>query len=692
MTTSIVFGVLALASAAGGNLDGNWQMVESASVDVPPIDTAHPATLPGNWFLSGDTGSGVRWYLREVSVSDPGARNTLVFDGVDYAALVFWDGVKIGEHRGYFDHFRVEVPRGGGVHQLAVRVDSPEEAAGDFSLRKKLIKGVLSHHDTRPGGAWSKRGQENNTGGIWGSVNLEQVWCGWVDTLRVDTLELTERNASLEVVASLQGVVRLREIEVRVTDPRGTLVFSEREPWSGALEWRHAIKLAHPRWWWPAELGESPLYTVEVALIGVSGTSRFARRFGVRTVSEDAGRRFIINGRPFFLRGTNYIPSTYLAEVTPELVRADLALMRAAHINAIRVHAHITAPAFYDLADELGLVVFQDFPLQWGYDDSQAFVQEASRQAARMLATLGSHPSIIHWTGHNEAPWSADWMIYKYPDWKADQNRVLDAALERVLRTDRTRPSQANSHTSEHAWAGWYFGTEKEFDKPSPQPLLTEFGAQALPELATMKEIFPLDEPLWPIEGARLANWEHHNFQPKETFETAHVPRGDSIEALITNTQSYQARLIQYATEALRRQQWQPVTGVFQFMFNEHWPSMNWGVVDYRRRPKPGYQALATAYQPLLGMARRRPGTLFLELSIVNDGAAHADAEVRVATGEAGELPRGQRLQIPANGVVRLAGVVPRPTATQALSIEIYDASGLLLSTNTYRPGYFEHE
>jgi beta-mannosidase len=120
-----------------------------------------------------------------------------------------------------------------------------------------------------------------------------------------------------------------------------------------------------------------------------------------------------------------------------------------------------------------------------------------------------------------------------------------------------------------------------------------------LPNRNSLEKIFTAAE-LFPDTPAKLEKWKYHNFQPHETFDIAKVPMGKTIEEFIDNTQQYQAKLTQFAAEAYRRQRYQPVSAIFQFMFVEDWPSINWGVVDYWRQTKPGYETLKRAYQPIL--------------------------------------------------------------------------------------------
>ena len=100
------------------------------------------------------------------------------------------------------------------------------------------------------------------------------------------------------------------------------------------------------------------------------------------------------------------------------------------------------------------------------------------------------------------------------------------------------------------------------------------------------------DDPGWTL-------WKYHNFQPFQTFKFAGIARGNNIKQMIRNTQAYQSQLVATAAESYRRQRYQPVTALFQFMFVET-ALYQLGVVDYLRKPKAGYFALKRAYQPIL--------------------------------------------------------------------------------------------
>jgi beta-mannosidase len=384
-----------------------------------------------------------------------------------------------------------------------------------------------------------------------------------------------------------------------VTGPAQTESFEVVQPSQRA---QFNISIPEPKLWWTWDRGDPNLYRLTLrAFAGGHLLGESVTRFGFRTVEVDPKtRQWRLNGQPIFLRGTNYISSQWFSEMTPAKFGFDLELMKHAYINAVRVHAHLEPDAFYQQCDEKGVLVWQDFPLQWGYDDGPAFQAEATRQAVGMVAWLYNHPSIGAWSLQNEPPFDADWMKYKYPDYRPEQNKALNEALaSAVSAADTSRWVHSYSTTGEHQWLGWYAGSWKDFAQPSKESMVSEYGAQALPGLSSLRKMFSEAE-LWPKSDAAWAQWEYRNFQRHETFDLAGVRQGSNIQEWIDNTQQYQAKLTQFAAENYRRQKNAPVTAIFQFLFNEDWPSVNWGVVDYWRNPKPGYEALRTAYQPVL--------------------------------------------------------------------------------------------
>ena len=600
------------------SLAGQWQVHDANDGTTSSIAGWRALRVPANWYSAGYDHQGALMYRHAFTLPEQPADTmaTLVFDGVDYFADVTLNDQPLARHEGYFQRFSVDVSKALRRHNtLAVRVDSPfEDPKTVWPLHKTLMKGVLNQHDSRPGGAWSPQGQDANSGGIWAPVRLHLSRGATIDEiiLRPDWTQGLDKPA-------LQAEIRYRAIEGGNTTLRLTAVpanfngqrFQQAFPVTlektdgSARTLKVTLPMNAAKLWWPKGYGQPHLYQVRATLTDNQGLMDTAvTRTGLRKMEEQPDNKgWLINDKRIFIKGSNYIGSPWLSTMTREKYRRDFRLVEEMNANAIRVHGHVAGRGLYEVADEMGLMIWQDVPLQWGYDDSAAFADNAARQTREMVEQFGNSPAIIAWGGHNEPPWNSPWMEKRFPDWRKDLNRTLTEKVADALATDRSRIVRRFSAVEEHYWAGWYFGTIRDLLSPAKTAIITEFGAQALPRLSTLKTIIPPDM-LWPKTTAAddpgWTRWKYHNFQPFQTFKFANIPRGKNVQEMIANTQAYQAQLVATAAESYRRQRYQPVTALFHFMFVETWPSINWGVVDYLRKPKAGYYALQKAYQPLL--------------------------------------------------------------------------------------------
>jgi len=299
------------------------------------------------------------------------------------------------------------------------------------------------------------------------------------------------------------------------------------------------------------------------------------------------------------------------------------------------------------------------------------------------------------WSVHNEPPWDAEWMKEIYQHYNPEQNKFLDKFLYSHLKdVDSSRYLHPISSTSEHPWWGWYSNSFLRYAEPTDQPLITEFGAQALPNLPSLKKIFSEAE-LFPTDEAAWTKWKYHNFQPHEAFDIAGVQQGKNTAEFIQNTQQYQAQVIQFAAESYRRQRFQPVSAIFQFMLLECWPSVNWGAIDYWRQPKPGYDALKIAYQPVLPSIDRSKQiwtlgeAVYLNAWLINDlwqDFSRAAVTYTLHTPSHTNFQQQVIVDLPADYSMTLNPFSYQPTAVglYQLEIKIADQAGKLLGHNQF--------
>jgi len=685
-------------------LPSNWFLKGKneypVAIDLSPVSpgaSVNPGDLAAAGPERGLDYEGSVWFRRHFTYTSGSRLAILRFEMVDYFADVYINGHLAGHHEGSFQPFEFEVSRWlvPGDNLVAVKVGAPaqvidwtEEYAASWPKHQAQVKGIFGYHDTRPGGT-SGRGQERGTGGILGTVTLRPS--SGVDLVRAEVapMDVTEQSATIRIDYILQNWT--------VTERTGTLTgdvapknfTSDRrdhftQPLTlapGENRVRITRRIDQPALWWSWDYGTPNLYQLTTTLSG-GPADDLHTTFGIRSIRHDDTWVWYLNGRRIFPRGSNYISTQWLSQADRAWYERDVDLMLAANLNSIRVHAHLERPEFYDVADERGLMVWQDFPLQWGYSDLPTFHAEAIRQLGDMVGLFFDHPSIIVWSMHNESPHAMSWMKRK----AQDQNLALDQALvaEATLR-DPTRVAHRDSGTGDgHPYPGWYGGKAADYSGLPGAPFITEYGAQALPVPETMKSMLPADAR-WPVSEAAWDVWAFHNFQRDATFNTAKVPLGRTLDDFIRNSQNYQAALLRFATEQYRRAKWTKVTGLYQFMFVDDWPSVTWSVVDYYRRPKRGYATLGESMQPTLPSieyAIDHPAAA-ITLWVVND-RFDAFPGARL-TWKIGGREHSQTLDVPADGVVK-ASVIGAGTAiaagTDTLDVWLESGAGRMLGRN----------
>jgi beta-mannosidase len=496
------------------DLAGDWKYLPyngEGEMGSPAIDDrGWPSmSLPSNWFLLGkkeyprkatallqafgdnapgelwpvdpEKGldfAGTIWFRRSVDWNGDLSRPVVLdLDMVDYYAEVFVNGVSVGRHEGYFQKWSVDATRAmrRGSNVLAVKVSAPtltfdmsQQYPVSWPKMQNQVKGIFAYHDTRPG-ATSWRGQERSTGGILRGIGMRSSTGVDLSEVLVTPREVSADKAVLVVEATAQNWTdKPQNVDVLGTihpsnftdDGKGAALPTVKitfEAKPGKSRARAEVTVDHPHLWWPAGYGKPDLYEIEARLMtGQSTLDQKKARFGIRSIARDDGWVFRVNGKRVYPRGTNYISTQWLSQADRAYYERDLRLLLDAHMNAIRVHAHLERPEFYEVADELGVMVWQDFPLQWGYTDMPSFREEALRQAEDMIRRYGDYPSIILWCMHNESPHAMTWMKKK----TADQNLALDDALTAAARAlDPSRIVHRDSGTGDgHYYFGWYDG------------------------------------------------------------------------------------------------------------------------------------------------------------------------------------------------------------------------------------------
>ncbi|HEX9075250.1 MAG TPA: glycoside hydrolase family 2 TIM barrel-domain containing protein [Anaerolineae bacterium] len=618
-------------------LDGEWRVAFADSSEGDDCAKAAPALNDSNWekvrlphLRHSTVERDTLWYRHHFKLEPPpdGVHVLLRFGGAFYDTRVWLNGVELGSHQGYFQPFGFDVINmvRPGDNVVAVRCRFPVEA-GAFK-RKTAVAGIFTDWDCKPYPStyyphlpapheWTV------PLGLWQPVSLQMSGDVFVESFNVFP-EVTHPHwtdgadsASVRVVLQLRNlthVTKAARLGIEIAPHNFAGETAGRGNWEITLEGSTARRLTftlnwpQPRLWFPWTHGAPDLYRATLSVAsGEAPVHEFMQVFGVRDIQAIIGEgrwEWSLNGRRIFPKGSNYVSDFYLDRVSTEGLGRDLALARGANLDLLRVHSHIGPSEFYRLCDEQGIMVMCDFPLIWTYafnlpdEEQAAFHADVQRQIADMVELLGSHPSIILWSIHNEPPWAPDGNFLGADVHESGTNRSLDqAAAEQVRTLDSTRPViAASGQYDQHLYHGWYTGSWRDNRDLHPN-FPTEFGVQALPNAdspfwATVKRDWPVDveDSTWAHAGYQSVYWISPGVGAPSQYA--------SLNEYIRSSQEYQAFYIRYTVDQWRRQKLNPVGGYIHFLFTDGWPAITWSVLDYARRPKAGYRALAEASRP----------------------------------------------------------------------------------------------
>ncbi|MCS7306515.1 MAG: hypothetical protein NZ602_15570 [Thermoguttaceae bacterium] len=446
------------------------------------------------------------WFRRRFVVPEefraPQVR--LVFDGVDYYAHYWLNGHYLGRSEGAFGGVSLPVGqllRYGQENDLVVRLECGGYQAGrpGGAASASLVKSELWS-------GWPIGARDFNTIGIWRSVRL--VRNGWPCLERpfVRTVHLADKEAKLRVSVEVCTVeekepacdlaVTIRGRGFQSPPVEGRLTALQPKPSTVVAELD--LRVPEPRLWWPNGLGDQPMYEAEIRLEREGRLlDRLVVPFGIRTIERcRAGRPwesyrtgpwvFRINGQEFFVKGTNWMPIDALADLNAEDYHWHLQMARDAGIQMIRVWGGgiLEPEIFYQLCDQWGMLVWQDFPLSCGWQAKALPRQIWENTVIWNICRLRNHPSLAFWCGGNE--------FDPYHPANADLILMLRRYVELL---DGTRPFMGASPEEDdiHAYPQWEASWAWRSELVQG-PFISEWGSHAMPSAATYRQIVRPEE------------------------------------------------------------------------------------------------------------------------------------------------------------------------------------------------------
>ncbi len=569
----------------------------------------------------------------------------LVFEGLDTFAEVFLNGRLLLKADNSHRTWRVPLDRRlksrnnelrivfrSPIRTMLPRVQAmPHRIAGNYPSpygdepKDAMVGNFVRKPAYHFGWDWGPR---YVTAGIWRPVRLE-TWEGLRATdLSVQAHSVDATEADLELIATVESsAADNATLEIEVLDPDGMrvgLLQRSTQLLPGENRVQFTTRLRQPRLWWPAGYGEQARYRFLLTVRNPRGrTDRFERRTGLRSVElrrdideEGQGFAFVINGVPIFAKGANVIPfDAFPARVDPARVRRDLQAARDANMNMLRNWGggYYESDAFYDIADELGLMIWQDFMfgggMQPGFDPQ--FRASVVAEARDNVRRLRHHPSIVLWCGNNEeeTAWK-DWgqgkqLIAADPAFAEQVWRgyvdLFGRDLRRVVHEDAlgvpywsSSPSnnldeKANDSRrgDKHYWDVWAGSRPVQAYLEERPRFMSEYGLQAWPSLRTVDSFAAPHEQR--IDGPVIR--AHQKFLAGEGnqrlllyIEREYGTPRDFADFLYLS-QVMQAEGIELA--ALHHRASRPYTmGSLYWQLNDVWPGASWSSLDYHGRWK----------------------------------------------------------------------------------------------------------
>ncbi len=580
----------------------------------------------------------------------------MVFHGLDTLAIAWLNGKIIGSFKNMFRTYKVDVT------DVVLR-DEENVLAIKFDSILKGYKATIRNWSEWREKEWLRfrprfRKAQMSFGwdiapklltiGIWKDVELLLVRNGIIEDVYVRTRRVKEKEAEVEVLVQITSYRDRESLVIAEVLDKGEIICSGKKTLKGKgtqlVEFTFRVRDA--KLWWPWDVGEPYLYTLKVELLydNEPEDERYIR-FGIRGVKlitkNQQGRntfRFVINDVPIYVRGINWTPpDAIFVRIDKDRYTKLLRMVKDMNANMLRIWGGGIYPhdIFYDLCDEMGIMIWQDFMFACAdYPRDKEFLNEAREEAKDVVKRLRNHPSIILWCGDNEC----DAMFH--PEGHPLNRVVLKQVCEEL---DPTRPywpsSPCGGERPSSPYEGdthiWHHGTYYKADiyerELEVALFISEIGHLSCPDMKTLRSYIP-EERLWPPNEDYRFGYHPWSLRRLKRLERAmkiywgELPK--SIEEYIRVSQLLQAEAYKYWVEKCRRRKFNN-GGIVLWNVTDCWPQCSDSIIDYFGRPKIAYYYVKIAFSPILVLAERREEDVVIW--VVNDTLKSIRCILRIA-------------------------------------------------------------
>ncbi len=548
--------------------------------------------------------------------------------------------------------------------------------------------------------------------GIYGTMSLRKSRLARQDSVQVDQAHgktSVELSIKTRLFAFAHGEVELEHsidghvITDKVVVQKGENVFT------------HNVTIKNPKIWWPAGQGAQPLYELVTNLEGEITTRQIGLRdlqWVIEKDEIDHSFKCRINGRDITMMGANWIPADAIpSRVTPAVVRDLLESAKAANMNMIRIWGggQYEPDWFYDLCDELGILIWHDFMFScMSYPSDRKFLASVETEITQQVRRLSHHACIALWCGDNEVIGSLGW----YPETKNDLGRYianydrLNSLLHRIVEDEdpvrRFWPSSpslgyldfsdgwhSDTRGDLHYWDVWH--SAKSFDAyRSINPrFASEFGFQSFTSMNVI-ETFAEEKDRNPSSPV-MENHQRNNGGNARIIETMNryfrFPR--DFDQMVFLSQIQQGLAIKTAIEYWRSTK-PRCMGTLYWQINDIWPVASWSSLDYGGQWKLMHYMARRFYNLVNVVAVPNADNSQIALKAINDTGASVAVALEVqavkVTGESRVVFSG-RQDVGPDAALAMANLSIADLAADEFLFFVWkDHEGKVLGENDYFP------
>ena len=587
----------------------------------------------------------------------------LTFDGIDYFAKVWLNDSLVGVHEGMFGGPTVEVskllkPQGDNVLTVEVRAGNwgnkgtdieslPRTANGERDMSKRTgfnprVSGKIIKPWLISGGSG---GEAFFSVGMWRGVRLDIVPPYHLERPYLTTLSATAKEARLHLscevfadsnslkyrlhpwnntqihhhdgrVPGTSPAKKSASVLIELVDNSGKTVLSAEKPmtlFQGRTWLETDLTVPNPNLWNPNGLGQANLYQVRLSLKQDERIiDRLEFKTGIRTIErvQSAGPRygdrwenwqFVVNGRKLFVKGMNFTPQDMLLDLPRDRYRWTLQAAKNAGVQLIRIWGGglLETDDLYDLCNEMGIMVWQDFPI--GNQDTPGYPQDVwEAQVVQNIVRLRNHPSLAVWCGGNE------FNPYSYGN--AATLGILERNLDIFDKSRlylRTTPDDGSNHTYPDMDPVWY-GIGYRYE-----PWISETGMHSMPEAGLFRELVDSTEftglgKMWDKEFYKTHPEFIHHFTeygpgrvPRMLSRASHITdvTDPTIDAVTEASQVGAGEFYQVFSEKVQGN-FPVTTGLMPWVFKRHWPVIAIQLMDWFGHAGAPYYFLKRTYEP----------------------------------------------------------------------------------------------